>query len=44
MKLRGCLPPLRAQGVWTGMTNLVAVTSNAPPDLLTEFYRVHYTG
>lgn len=26
------------------MTNLVAMTSNAPPDLLTEFYVAHYTG
>lgn len=32
------------QGVWTGVTNLVAMTSNAPPDLLTEFYVAHYTG
>ncbi len=26
------------------MTNLVAMTSNAPPDLLTELYVAHYSG
>jgi len=26
------------------MTNLVAMTSDAPPDLLSEFYVAHYTG
>ena len=29
------------QGVWTGVTNLVSLTSNAPPDLLTELYVAH---
>jgi hypothetical protein len=26
------------------VTNQVAMTSNAPPDLLTELYVAHYTG
>jgi hypothetical protein len=32
------------QRVWTGVTILVAMTSNAPPRLLPELHVAHYTG
>jgi hypothetical protein len=37
MRKRESLATIGAQqGIWTGVTNQVAVTSNAPPDLRTE--------